>query len=102
MKLEHTGPVVSNGPGASVYLGEDFLEHPSFPFRPGDDEFRALFSHESDAIVLLPTDRDLEFPLSLTVYDPESYRLTIDPDPDTDTMHTDPPDTDHSERGIDR
>ena len=39
MKLEHIGPVVANGPGASIYLGEDFLvrSKPSIKPEPGDE-----------------------------------------------------------------
>lgn len=98
MKLEYRGPVVPNGPGASLYLGEGFLDHPSFPFDPGSDEFRALVATDAPLVVLAPADADLEFPLRPTVYDPASYRLTID---DPDTMIHETPDPDRSNPGGD-
>ena len=85
MQLEMTGSVVANEPGAQAYFNEGFRESPAFPFDAGDDEFRAICVPEADAIVLVDADRDLEYPIELTVRDPESYRITIEPDPDTDT-----------------
>jgi len=85
MQLEMTGSVVENEPGAQVYFSERFRDSPAFPFEAGDDEFRAICVPDAGAIVLVDADRELELPLSLTVRDPDSYRLTIEPHPDPET-----------------
>lgn len=85
MQLEMTGSVVDNEPGAQIYFRERFHDQPAFPLIPGRDEFRAICVPEADIVVLVDADRDLEYPLSLTIRDPESYRLSIEPDPDTET-----------------
>lgn len=82
MQLEITGSVVANDPGAQVYFAEQFHDQPAFPFDAGHDEFRAICVPEFGAIVLVDADRDLEYPLDLTVRDPDSYRLSIEPTPD--------------------
>lgn len=89
MDLEITGAVVENDPGAQVYFTEQFADPLVFPFEPGEDEFRAINAVEHDAIVLVRADRDLEFPLTLTITDPESYHLSIIPTDDTPDMTPD-------------
>ncbi|QCW05240.1 hypothetical protein [Natrinema pallidum] len=84
MQLEMTGSVVENEPGVQTYFREEFRESPAFPFDPGD-EFRAIGVPGTDMLVLVEADRDLEFPIELIIRDPESYRVTIERDPNTDT-----------------
>lgn len=88
MRLEMTGSVVDNEPGAQVYFREQFHDQPAFPLCPGRDEFRAICVPAADAIVLVDADRDLEYPLELTIRDPDSYRISIEPADTTDSETT--------------
>ncbi|PCR88698.1 hypothetical protein [Natrinema ejinorense] len=86
LEIELEGSVTANGDAAQVYFPKQYTQQPLFPLDPGG-EFQSLII-PGEAIVLLPASTSCDYPLEFTVRDPESYRLTIEPNPDTESMHT--------------
>ncbi|EMA45230.1 hypothetical protein [Halobiforma nitratireducens] len=78
-EIELEGSVTANGDAAQVYFPKEFTQQLAFPLEPGG-EFCAYLK-PGEAIVLLPASASCDFPLEVTIRDPESYQLTIDPDP---------------------
>lgn len=86
LEIELEGPVTANGDAAQVYFPKEYTQQPIFPLEPGG-EFQSIIL-PGEAIVLLPASTSCDYPLEFTIPGPESYRLTIEPTPDTDTMHS--------------
>lgn len=97
LEIELEGEVTANGDAAQVYFNKEYTQQPIFPLEPGT-EFRAHIV-PGRAIVLLPGTPDREYPLEVTLHNPDSYRLTIesDPEPDSESMHTTTPDSDDAD-----
>jgi len=70
-QLEMTGELRPNAGGAQLYFEKAFRSHPGFPLECEHD-VRAI-AVPNEAVVLLPEQREPNYPLSLTVHDPQSY-----------------------------
>lgn len=101
LEIELEGSVTANGDAAQVYFPKEYTQQYAFPLEPGD-QFRSFIA-PGEAIVLVPASASCDYPLEVTIHDPESYRLTIEADPPTESMtQTHPePGSDHSNPGGD-